>query len=413
VSDHEHDADRDWWRIDTPEAPVPDPPVSRYVGPRPERQPPANLPAALAAALVAALAGAVAWGLVARWTDYEVGALAWGIGFVAGLAVVQAAGSRSTPVHQAVAIGAAFVGVLVGKYLAFAFVVQEQNELIGAEIGLFSGEMRSLFRDSLGELFGLYDLLWIGLAVGTAWYMTRPAPAPAKAPARATATVPPVVEAPEEQAPPEPPRRRSRNPVDRLTQGLPHGPRVVIDWVVTIAGAVAIVLAIKAWVVNPYRIPSSSMEPTLHCARPAAACEAGFSDRVLANRFIYHFTEPKRGDIVVFETPPEARERCGAGGTFVKRLIGLPGETLEIRLRRGLAYVYIDGQPLDESGYLADQRRDTGPAKTVKVPEGQYFMMGDNREQSCDSRIWGAVPRDNIIGKVFATYWPPQRISIT
>ena len=63
-------------------------------------------------------------------------------------------------------------------------------------------------------------------------------------------------------------------------------------------------LAIKAWVVNPYRIPSSSMEPTLHCARPARGCEARFSDRVLANRFIYHFRDPHRGDIVVFNTPP-------------------------------------------------------------------------------------------------------------
>src|SRR4029453_8675987 len=128
---------------------------------------------------------------------------------------------------------------------------------------------------------------------------------------------------------PEPragPPRHSRNPVDRLTQGLPHGLRVTIDWIVTIVGAIAIVLAIKAYVVNPYRIPSSSMEPTLHCAKPATGCEARFSDRVLANRLIYRFRDPKRGEIIVFETPPAARARCGAGGTFVKRLIGLPGD---------------------------------------------------------------------------------------
>ena len=69
------------------------------------------------------------------------------------------------------------------------------------------------------------------------------------------------------------------------------------------------------------------MEPSLHCARPADGCEASFSDRVLANRFIYHLRDPRRGEIVVFQTPPEARSRCGAGGTFVKRLIGLPGES--------------------------------------------------------------------------------------
>ena len=77
--------------------------------------------------------------------------------------------------------------------------------------------------------------------------------------------------------------------------------------VVTIAGAIAIVLAIKPWVVNPYRIPSSSMEPTLHCARPAPGCEARFCDRVLANRFIYHFRDPHRGEIIVFNTPPPRR----------------------------------------------------------------------------------------------------------
>src|SRR6266568_977911 len=98
-------------------------------------------------------------------------------------------------------------------------------------------------------------------------------------------------------------KRRSRNPVDRLFPNLPHGWRVALDWMLTIAGAVAIVLAIKAWVVNPYRIPSSSMEPTLHCAHPAQGCEAATSDRVLANRFIYHFRNPRRGEIVVFLTP--------------------------------------------------------------------------------------------------------------
>ena len=124
--------------------------------------------------------------------------------------------------------------------------------------------------------------------------------------------------------------------------------RVVVDWVVTIVGAVAIVLLVKAYVVNPYRIPSSSMEPTLHCAQPASGCEARFSDRVLANRFIYHLRDPRRGEIVVFDTPDAAQVKCGAGGTFVKRLIGLPGETVEVRLRRGEGYVFINGKRLRE-----------------------------------------------------------------
>ena len=135
-----------------------------------------------------------------------------------------------------------------------------------------------------------------------------------------------------------------RNPVDRLTEGLPRGWRIAIDWVATIVGAVAIVLAIKAWVVNPYKIPSSSMEPTLHCARPGPGCLARFSDRVLANRFIYHFRSPRRGEIIVFKTPPQAEEKCGAGGTFVKRLIGLPGETVEERLIGGKGIIFIKGR---------------------------------------------------------------------
>jgi signal peptidase I len=206
-------------------------------------------------------------------------------------------------------------------------------------------------------------------------------------------------------------QRHSRNPVDRLTRGLPDPIRVVVDWVVTIVGAVAIVLLVKAYVVNPYRIPSSSMEPTLHCAQPASGCEARFSDRVLANRFIFHLRDPRRGEIVVFETPDAARVKCGAGGTFVKRIVGLPGETVEVRLQRGEGYVFVNGRRLDEP-YIGADRRSGEPFGPVKVPANGYFMMGDNRAQSCDSREWGSVPRDNLIGKVFATYWPPNRISV-
>jgi signal peptidase I len=209
--------------------------------------------------------------------------------------------------------------------------------------------------------------------------------------------------------------KKSRNPIDRLFPNLPHGWRVAIDWVVTIAGAVAIVLAIKAWVVNPYRIPSSSMEPTLHCARPAQGCEAGTSDRVLANRFIYRFRDPRRGEIVVFNTPHLALQECNSEGTFVKRLIGLPGDVWEERE----GFVYINGKKLNEP-YIQQARRDTQtlglmdipPRHTyTRIPKNYYLMMGDNRNSSCDSRRWGLVPRKNLIGKVFATYWPPGRIS--
>jgi signal peptidase I len=193
-----------------------------------------------------------------------------------------------------------------------------------------------------------------------------------------------------------------RTPLQRL----PHRVRIVVDWVGTIVFAVAIVLAIKAWVVNPYRIPSSSMEPTLHCARPGAQCEASSSDRVLACRFCYDLRSPHRGDVVVFETPPAAARECGSGGTYVKRLIGLPGDTLAER--NGV--VYIDGKPLREP-YVQATYRDAFDYPPRKIPPGRYFFMGDNRKYSCDSRRWGTVPRKDIVGLVFATYWPLGRIS--
>ena len=230
----------------------------------------------------------------------------------------------------------------------------------------------------------------------------------ALAAARAASTGLPPIRPMSEIVVEEPPSH-SRNPLDRLTAGLPRGWRIAIDWVVTIAGAIGIVLLIKAYVINPYRIPSSSMEPTLHCARPGAECEARLSDRVLANRFIYHLRSPHRGEIIVFNTPTAAAlAACNASGTFVKRLIGLPGE----RVTERNGFILIDGKKLNEP-YIKPDRRDRGPAANGSwfVPAGHYFFMGDNRRESCDSRRWGSVPRSSIIGEVFMTYWPPNRIS--
>jgi signal peptidase I len=180
--------------------------------------------------------------------------------------------------------------------------------------------------------------------------------------------------------------------------------RIAVDWAVTITVAVLIVLGLKTYVVTPYRIPSSSMEPTLHCARPADGCEARLSDRVLACRVCLDISAPSRGDVIVFHTPPQAERRCGEGGTFVKRLIGLPGET--VTEKNG--HVSVDGRPLAES-YV--ERRDT-QSGAWHVPKSEYFFMGDNRAQSCDSRQWGSVPRGYLIGTVFLRYWPPNLLGI-
>jgi signal peptidase I len=206
-----------------------------------------------------------------------------------------------------------------------------------------------------------------------------------------------------------------RSIVERLFPNLSRRQRTVLDWILTIAGAVLIVLAVKSWVVNPYRIPSPSMEPTLHCARPEPYCEASRSDRILANRLIYHFRKPRRGEIVVFHTPPAAKREC-PGDIFVKRIIGLPGEMWAERK----GFTYIDGRRLSEPYIRAGRRdlqtktmQDIPPAGTLeRIPRGMYLVEGDNRSHSCDSRVWGLVPRKNIIGKAFLIYWPPGRIGV-
>jgi signal peptidase I len=196
--------------------------------------------------------------------------------------------------------------------------------------------------------------------------------------------------------------------LDRAQGRIPQPWRTVLDWFVTIAVAVAFVLVFQAEVAKPYRIPSSSMEPTLHCAKPGAWCLGSHDDRVIANRLAYRFGSPRRGQIVVFTAPPAAL-RCepGAGSTFVKRLIGLPGE----RVVERSGYIYINGRRLAEP-YVSPAFRGTETRAWPRVGPNHYFMLGDNRSHSCDSRTWGTVPRKNLIGPVLFTYWPPTRVSV-
>jgi signal peptidase I len=203
------------------------------------------------------------------------------------------------------------------------------------------------------------------------------------------------------------------NPLSRI----PPPWRRVVDWLLSIGGAIAVVLVFEAGVAQPYRIPSSSMERTLHCARPGVGCLGSSDDRVLALKLAYDFESPQRGQIVVFKAPASASS-CAAGDggtTFVKRIIGLPGDTIHEN-GRGFISIREPGSrtwtTLSES-YVTDRLADTTHFNsTWHVPMGEYFMLGDNRGGSCDSRDWGPVPRSDLIGPVVFRYWPPDRIGL-
>lgn len=195
----------------------------------------------------------------------------------------------------------------------------------------------------------------------------------------------------------------------------------LLELVVIVAVALGMALAIQAFLVKPYRIPSESMVPTL-----------AVGQRVLVNRVGTHFGEPKVGDVVVFHPPAGAEsgtgDQCGAQPepgaacaqptaqradvNFIKRIVGGPGDTIAVRDGR----VIRNGEPTEEP-FISDTCADDAGAgcnfrNPITVPPDHYFMMGDNRGESDDSRFWGPVPEDWIIGEAFATYWPPKRIGI-
>ncbi len=175
--------------------------------------------------------------------------------------------------------------------------------------------------------------------------------------------------------------------------------RTIIEYAVLAVVAISVALLIQAFLVKPYRIPSESMEDTLL-----------IGDRVLVDRLSWRFSDPERADIVVFHPP-------FTGPVLIKRIIGMPGD--EVSLRDGA--VYVNGQPLDEP-YVRKISGKTVPSepfdnglpwslqKPYKVPADSYFVMGDNRIDSGDSREFGPVPRNQLVGNAFARYWPPARI---
>jgi signal peptidase I len=196
-----------------------------------------------------------------------------------------------------------------------------------------------------------------------------------------------------------------------------------IEFVVIIAVALGLAVGIQAFLVKPFRIPSPSMVPTLKVGQ-----------RVLVNRLGPHFGDPSRGDIVVFKPPKGADDQeCGipsepadghpcaqptakqSKNNFIKRVVALPGEWIKVEDNH--AYISKTGAPgsfvLQKEPFIAkgtpcDQLCNL--RKPIKVPAGHFFMMGDNRGESDDSRDWGPVPKKWIIGRAFFTYWPPNRI---
>ena len=151
--------------------------------------------------------------------------------------------------------------------------------------------------------------------------------------------------------------------------------------------AAVLSLIIITFVVQAFYIPSGSMEPTLMV-----------NDRILVAKFLYRFEPVARADVIVFRYPLNPQR------DFVKRVMGRPGE--QAQLKEGV--VYIGSQRISEKGYTI--KPDFGNYGPVTVPRGEYFVLGDNRNNSEDSRFFGYVPRANIIGKAIFIYWPPQRI---
>ena len=195
--------------------------------------------------------------------------------------------------------------------------------------------------------------------------------------------------------PRRPRARRAGAERPRPRHGQVSPARNALEWVVVIVGAVLVALLVRNFVVQSFRIPSPSMHPTLL-----------EGDRVLVNRLSYKLHDVNRGDVIVFERPDTAPAGPDEPNDLIKRVVALPGET--VVARDGV--VYVDDKPLDEP-YLPDTTSTDKLDKPVTVPEGEVFVMGDNRSNSSDSRYIGTIPIDTIVGRAFAIIWPFSRIS--
>jgi signal peptidase I len=175
--------------------------------------------------------------------------------------------------------------------------------------------------------------------------------------------------------------------------------RTIIEWTILIGSALLIAILIKTFLFQAFYIPSESMKPTLNVG-----------DRVLVNKVSYRLHDVNRGDIVVFETPPKAKDANGEIKDLVKRVIALPGESFSTRD----GGVYINGRPLKEP-YLQrgvqtcapnTSATGCGDVAPTTIPAGDILVLGDNRPASKDSRFFGPIKESSIVGRVFLRIWP-------
>jgi signal peptidase I len=174
--------------------------------------------------------------------------------------------------------------------------------------------------------------------------------------------------------------------------GIDRRTRNVVEWVGIVVGALLLALVVKTFLFQAFYIPSLSMYPTL---------DKG--DRVLVNKLSYDLHDVHRGDLIVFERPPNEPTTIK---DLIKRVIGLPGDLIEAR--DGI--VYINGAALVETYIDKGDRTENLPRQTV--PDGELFVMGDNRNNSEDSRVFGPIPERTVVGRAFVRVWPLTRLSL-
>jgi signal peptidase I len=179
-----------------------------------------------------------------------------------------------------------------------------------------------------------------------------------------------------------------RHRIDFVARSLSQS--VVYEWVPTLAISLLLAFALRSYAVASFFIPSGSMEDTLRKG-----------DLLIADKFSYKLLhhEPQRGDVMIFQYPEDKKL------DYIKRVIGLPGDIVEVRDGE----VYVNGKALDEEYIKEEPIQDFGPEP---VPANHYFVMGDNRNHSSDSRVWGWVPKQNFEGRALFVFWPPQRAKV-